>query len=66
MVNIKKKINLRSFLDLKKLNSSNKLIKRIIESITAITTNKLLIYSLTIYRFIDFNIYDFVYSFFRK
>ena len=65
-VNIKKNINLRSFFDLKKLNSSNKFIKRIIDSITAITTNKLFIYSLIIYLLIDFSIYDLIFSLLRK
>jgi len=66
IVNIIKNINLRSFFDLKKLNSSSKLIIRIIEIITAITTDKLLIYSLIMYLFIDFNIYDLIFSLLRK
>jgi len=56
IVNSIKKINFRSFFDLKKLNSSSKLIRIIIESITAITTNKLFKYSLIIYLFIDFRL----------
>jgi hypothetical protein len=55
-VNNIKKINLRSFLDLKKLNSSSKLIRTIIESITEITTSKLFKYSLIMYLFIDFKL----------
>jgi hypothetical protein len=36
------------------------------DAITAITANKLFIYSLIIYRLIDLNIYDFIFSLLRK
>ena len=66
--NNKKVINFKSFFALKKLNSSSKLIKMIIESITITTVSKLFINSLIIYLLIElkFSIITFYFLFLKN